>query len=44
MALAYVTLGLGFLWVIPYIVCTFSWFYLDVKEKYRIGQEKIRID
>lgn len=35
LCVAHLTFGLGLLWLIPYINCTFCFFYLDVKEKYR---------
>ena len=31
-AIAWITMGLGFLWLIPYMSCTYCCFYLDLKE------------
>ncbi len=36
--IAWITIGLGFLWLIPYISCTYCCFYLDLKEN--VGSRK----
>lgn len=36
--LIWVTLGIGSLWVLPYISCTSAHFYLDLRERRRLGE------
>ena len=33
--LSFCTLGLGYLWAMPYMYCTYTYFYLDIKKRYQ---------
>ena len=33
--LSFCTLGLGYLWAMPYMYCTYIYFYLDIKKRYQ---------
>ena len=38
LALAYMSLGIGMLWIVPYLICTNVFFYLDLKPVVEVYQ------